>query len=189
MVHSHPREDSFSAALRDAAVRGLQAGGHEVRVRNLDREAFSAAMSVEEWRAYLGPEPVLDPLVASHAADVRWAELLVFVYPTWWFGLPARLKGWLDRVLVPGVAFTLDGQRVRPALRQVRRIVGVTTYGSPRWAIALANDAGRRTLTALRTATGVRCRTTWFALYGVDARGPEERSTFLRDVEQGMARL
>ena len=47
--------------------------------------------------------------VADHVAAIRWAEALVFVYPTWWYGLPAILKGWLDRVWVPEVAFTLPG--------------------------------------------------------------------------------
>lgn len=191
MVHSHPVADSFSAALRQAAVRGLVSGGHEVRVRCLDDEGFGAAMTGDEWRAYPGPEPVLDPLVAEHVADLRWAEMLVFVYPTWWFGLPARLKGWLDRVMVPGVAFTLDDRgRRRPGLVHLRRIVGVTTYGSPRWAIAVVNDAGRATLVrVLRLNAGRRCATSWFGLYGVDTVDAHQRQLFCERVEQELAGL
>ena len=67
--------------------------------------------------------------------------------------------------MVPGVGFTFDeAGRVRPGLGHVRRIVGVSTYGSPRPAVALVNDNGRRTLTrALRMSCGLRVRTTWLA--------------------------
>ena len=53
----------------------------------------------------------------------------MFVYPTWWSGLPAILKGWLERVMVPGVGFTFDSRtgKVKPGLTHVRRIVGIST--------------------------------------------------------------
>ena len=73
---------------------------------------FAAAMSPEERHAYHGDEPIIDPLVAEHAALVLRADALVFVYPTWWSGLPAILKGWLERVMVPGVGFRFDERSV-----------------------------------------------------------------------------
>ena len=68
----------------------------------------------------------------------------MFVYPTWWSGLPAVLKGWLERVMVPGVGFTFDAQsgKVQPGLRHVRRIVGISTYGSP-WTLRQADQRQR----------------------------------------------
>ena len=74
-------------------------------------------MSLAERRAYHSDQPLVDPVTVAHADLVRRAEVLVFVYPTWWSGPPAILKGWLKRVLVPGVAFRFDGAgKVRPAL-------------------------------------------------------------------------
>jgi hypothetical protein len=69
---------------------------------------------------------------------------LVFVYPTWWSGLPAILKGWLERVLVPGVGFVLDERtnKVRPGLGQVRHLVGISTYGSPRSYVRSSTTTG-----------------------------------------------
>ena len=102
---------------------------------------------------------------------VRSASTLVFVYPTWWFGVPAVMKGWLERVLVPGVAFTLDPEtkKVRRNMGHVRRIVGVTTYGSSPLAVHLAGDGGRRTLgRTLRLVAHPLARTTWLGLYGMD---------------------
>src|SRR5690606_26202504 len=100
-----------------------------------------------EWHAYQRYESRLDEVTGTHAAAVGRAEALVFVYPTWWSGLPAVLKGWLERVLVPGVAFeVVPGHGIRPKLTHVRHLVGVSTYGLTRSKARLQGDAGRRTI-------------------------------------------
>ena len=123
VVHAHPSPTSFSRALSDAAETALIGAGHAVTVLHLYEEGFRAAMSAEERRAYETPSPILDADVARHAELVRSHDALVFVYPTWWAGQPAVMKGWLERVLVPGVAFRLDPDtgRVEAGLRHVRR--------------------------------------------------------------------
>ena len=191
VVFAHPRPDSFGAALRDAAVRGLQAGHHDVDLIDLYADGFQPVMTADERVAYDSDEPLLDPLARSYADKVRRAEALVFVYPTWWSTVPAMVKGFLEKVFVVGVAFRFDGEhRVRPALRHVRRIVGISTYGSPRGYVRLINDNGRRILTrALRLNVGLRCRVRWHALYAVDSSTPAERSAFLDRVERAMVRL
>ena len=115
VVYCHPRPDSYCRALCESAIAGLDRAGHDVVLLDLYREGFRAQMNPEERRAYETDSPILDPMVARHAAAVAQAEAIVFVYPTWWWGLPALLKGWLDRVLVPGVAFTLVDGRSRLA--------------------------------------------------------------------------
>ncbi len=191
VVVSHPDRGSFVRALADRAVAGLGAGGHHVDLLDLDAEGFRATMSPAERAAYHGDEPILDPVVQRHADLVRAAEILVFVYPHWWSGMPARLKGWLERVLVPGVAFRFDDAgKVRPGLPQVRHLVGVCTYGSPRWYVRLVNDNGRRIVTrALRMSCGFRARPSWLGLYAVDTSTADERAEFLARVEREMADL
>ena len=66
-------------------------------------------LSPAERTAYHGDHPVIDELVQSQIDLVQSVEALVFVYPTWWSGLPAVLKGWLERVMVPGVGFRFEG--------------------------------------------------------------------------------
>ena len=130
VVVAHPSGESYCQELAARAIAGLRAAGHRVEVIDLYAVGFRAAMSDEERRAYHGDRPILDPLVAEHAAVVARSDLLVFVYPTWWSGLPAILKGWLERVMVPGVAFRFDPASgdVVGNLPHVRRIVGVSTY-------------------------------------------------------------
>jgi putative NADPH-quinone reductase len=192
VLYAHPDPDSYAAALSQAVVAGLRTGGHEIHVIDLYGEDFDPVMSAADRKAYDTDQGFIDPTVASHAEHVRWAEAMVFVFPTWWAGMPAILKGWFERVLVPGVAFRLDDttRKVTPALQHVRRLVGVSTYGSPRAYVAVMNDAGRRTVTrALRMVCGRHCHANWLALYSMDRRTDVERRAFLDRVERHLAEL
>jgi len=191
VIVAHPADDSYCQALARRTVVGLQAAGHDVTVLDLYAEGFRPAMSDAERRAYHTESPILDPMVQRHADVVRAAEIMVFVYPTWWSGLPANLKGWLERVMVPGVGFRFDDRgKVRPGLGSVRHLVGVSTYGSPRAYVRLVNDNGRRTITrALRLSCGMRVRTHWHGLYAIDTSTPGERDEFAARVEREMAGL
>jgi hypothetical protein len=83
-----------------------------VRLRDLYAEGFDPVLSAREHEIYEDEAINRDP-VASHCDDLAWCDTLIFVYPTWWYGLPAMIKGWLDRVLVPGVAFLMPDGRTR----------------------------------------------------------------------------
>jgi NAD(P)H dehydrogenase (quinone) len=192
LVVAHPCHDSYTHACAAAAVRGLGRAGHTVDTIDLYAVEFRAQMSRREREAYESEQPILDPIVDDHAARLLRAEAIVFVYPTWWSGLPAVLKGWLERVMVPGVGFILDVQtrKVRPGLGNIKRIVGISTYGSPRMYVTLMNDNGRRMLTrALRLSCGWRTRTTWMALYAIDTAHGDRRQRHLERIETRLAAL
>lgn len=191
VVCAHPQADSFTHAVTAAVEKGCARAGHHATTLDLYALGFRAEMSTAEHRAYHGEQPILDPMVAEHAALVRGAETLVFVYPTWWSQPPAILRGWLERVLVPGVAFHFDDRgKVRPGLGHVRRIIGISTYGAPWTYVKLLHDGGRRMLTrALRMNCGARTPTTWMGLYSMDTLGEREREAFLDRVEHRIAHL
>jgi NAD(P)H dehydrogenase (quinone) len=191
VVCAHPHEGGFSHAIAAAVERGCARAGHHVVILDLYALGFRAAMSVDEHRAYHGDQPLIDPMVAEHARLLRAADTVVFVYPTWWSQPPAILRGWLERVLVPGVAFHFDAEgKVRPGLQHIRRIVGISTYGAPWTYVKLLQDGGRRMLTrALRMNCGVRTPTTWIGLYSMDTLGEQERAAFLDRVEHRLAHL
>ncbi len=188
---AHPSPESFSHAIADRVVSGLRAGGHQAVIHDLYAENFTAAMSTAERAAYHGDQPVLDPLVAEHIADLHAAEVLVFIYPTWWSSMPAVLKGWFERVMVPGVGFVFDDHhKVRPGITQIRHLIGISTYGSKRLYVKAINDNGRRTiLRAMRLSTGLRTRSTWLGLYAMDASTPVQREAFLAKCERRMQAL
>ena len=122
-------------------------------------------------------------------AALRQAEALLLIYPTWWFGMPAMLKGWLDRVWVPGVAFGLGGPGVlQPRLTNIRRIGVVTTYGSPGWLLWLVGWPDRRLVRrGLRPLCARQCRLDWIALTRMDTCTRPERDRFLTKVRRRLA--
>lgn len=191
VVVAHPNPQGFSHAIASSAQTALASNGHEVTVLDLYAEGFRTAMTYDERRAYHGARPILDPVVARHAGIVKQAEALVFIFPTWWSTMPAILKGWLERVMVPGVGFLLDErQHVRRGLVDVHRIVGISTYGAPWFLVKAIHDNGRRTLMrALRLNTALLTRTSWLGLYKMDTRTAEQRASFLRRVERRMGAL
>jgi NAD(P)H dehydrogenase (quinone) len=185
LVRCHPRGDSFNAALRDVAIQALATAGHDVDQRDLYAERFDPVLSTQERGAYSDAVP-LAPDVEDHVAALRHAEALLLIYPTWWFGMPAMLKGWLDRVWLPDVAFQLGGPKVMvPLLTNIRRIGIVTTYGSPRWLLWWVGWPDRRIVRrGLRPLCAPGCRVEWMGLTGMDTERPERRRRFLEEVRR-----
>jgi NAD(P)H dehydrogenase (quinone) len=190
VIHCHPDPASLVAAARDRVMTALSESGHDVRLTDLYAEGFDPRFDEHDRRTHL--EPGSAPAVARHADDLQWCEALVFVYPTWWSAQPAMLKGWIDRVWVRGVAWDLPkgGDRVRPLLHNVRRIVVVTTHGSSKFVNAVQGEAGKRTVTrALRVLCHPLCRTSWIAMYDVDRSDDAARRRFLDRVERRLGTL
>jgi NAD(P)H dehydrogenase (quinone) len=191
VVLAHPTAGSFNHAIADRACTALRTAGHDVHFLDLYALGFRAAMTSDERAAYHTEAPIVDPMVREHAELVRTSAAIVFVYPTWWSSMPAILKGWLERVFVPGIGFQFNEEgKVRPALTHVRRLVGISTYGSP-WAYVKAvNDNGRRTIMrTIRINTGWSTRTSWLGLYAIDTATASERERFLERVERKMRSL
>jgi NAD(P)H dehydrogenase (quinone) len=191
VVVAHPDPASFTHAIAATARAALVDGGHEVTTLDLYDEEFRTAMSHDERMAYHGDRPILDPVAERHAGIVKQAEALVFIYPTWWSTMPAILKGWLERVLVPGVGFVFDeNQHVRRGLTNVHHLIGISTYGAQWRDVKAIHDNGRRTLLrALRLNTALLTRRSWLGLYAMDTRTAEQRTAFLGRVERKMRSL
>ena len=148
----------------DEAIEELDAGRHEVDL--LAVHSFNAVMSATERIAYHSETPVISDDVRDSAERLQAAGALLFCYPTMAFNVPATLKGWLERVMVPGVAFVFDDQhRVRPGMQNIRRIGAITTSTHSRLSRMRARDAGKRTTArTLRLSAHKRCRTTFVSV-------------------------
>ena len=144
IVYAHPEPTSFTAALKDAAVRVLSAAGHQVEVSDLYGEGFDPVAGRHDFTGAADPtrfhyqsEQLNASQTGSFAADLvreqerlMRADLLVFVFPLWWGGLPAIVKGWFDRVCAYGVAYA-DGKRFDHGYFVGRRaVLGLTTGGT-----------------------------------------------------------
>ena len=186
VVLGHPSADSYCAAIFEKIIGSLEAqASHKITAIRLAEEKFVTAMSTAERTAYETSSPLISDETKRQADALMKAEALIFVYPTWWSGLPAQLKGWLERVFVLGVAFRFNSNKIRPNLQHVKHIIGVSTYGSPRRYVKLINDNGRRTLTrAIRMSTGLRTRTMWCGIYALDTCTQRQREEFIAETVQ-----
>jgi NAD(P)H dehydrogenase (quinone) len=191
IIYCHPCPDSFTAAVRDAAAAALAAGGHELRVSDLYAEGFNPVMGQAERQLY-HTAGTNEQHVAEHLAHLRWCEGLIFVYPTWWYGPPAMLKGWLDRVWIPHATFTMPepGRPIQPVLTHIRLIGAVSTLGSPWWWWRIMGEPGRRMLLrGLRPLIARKATSFWLGLHEMDSTSPTTRAAFLRKVSARMARI
>jgi NAD(P)H dehydrogenase (quinone) len=191
VVYCHPSPKSFNAAIRDTVLEALKENGHEARLIDLYERGFNPVMSESDLRGY---NDQTTNLIAfrDQADDLLWAETVIFIYPTWWFNVPAMLKGWLERVLVPGFAFDMPTAKRDhlPRLTNIRRIVVLTTCGATPWLSWLVGQPGRRTL--LRGFRGVchpLSRTKYVAIYKMDCSSDAQRRKHLERVRDTVRRL
>ncbi len=188
VVHCHPDAASFSTALFTAVCAKLRAAGQELTAIDLYAERFDPVLALDERQAYVDNPALVIQRVQPHVDALRAAEHLVFVHPTWWYGPPALLKGWLERVWLPGVAFMPPPRRgaiTVPGLQQVRRLTVVTTGGAPWWWLKVIGDPHRKLFTrGLRVLMARHCKVTWLQLHNMNDVTAAQRSAFLARVEQ-----
>lgn len=127
VVYCHPNPASFSHALLGEVASGLKEAGHEVDVHDLYADPFKPVLDAADFGQIFSGKVPED--IAREQARVSWAEGLVFIYPVWWFGLPAALKGWVDRVLLQGFAFAVTPSGLKGLLKHRKALVLNTTGG------------------------------------------------------------
>lgn len=129
IVIDHPWEKSFNHAVLAAFKEGLDPADHTVDIIDLNQDAFNPVFSEAELARY-GEGVVLDSQVAAYQSRIAASDYLVLIFPIWWNVMPARMKGWLDKVFTPGFAFT-TGQVPEPLLGHIQGATVLTTTGVP----------------------------------------------------------
>ena len=192
VVHCHPLTDSYDHALFRAIVETLETNGHAVVATDLYREGFQPAMTERERRSYMGNDYEAAG-VADYAATLKRMEGLILCFPHWWFAMPAMLKGWVDRVWGPGIAFTYDSvdNHLKPALHNIKLFGVVTSYGSPRWIVHFfAGNAGYKVLMrGMKPLCARDVRSFYLAHYDMDHSTVRSREAFLKRVRITVSRL
>jgi len=190
LLFCHPVEDSYQAALHRTARGALEQAGHAVDDCDLYAEGFCPVLSREERIGYHDLGSNCAP-VRGYVDRLLEAEALVLCFPVWNFGPPALLKGFLDRVFLPGVSFHLDaGGRVRPGLRHIRKLAAITSYGRRRLDAWLMGDPPRKLVTRmLRFQIRPAARVLYLAHYHMNVSTAATRARFLAKVERAMARF
>lgn len=190
LLFCHPVETSYQAALHRVALAALETAGHTVDDCDLYAEGFDPVLSRDDRLHYhdLGRNQAR---IAPYVQRLLAAEGLVLMFPVWNFGPPAMLKGFFDRALLPGVAFSLGDDGVyRPNLTNIGKIAAVTTYGQPWWRATLVGNPPRKYVTrVLRGTTGRFIPVRYLVHYDMNRSTDATRRAFLTRVERELTRF
>ena len=192
VVHCHPLPSSYNHALFEAIVEALTKNGHEVVATDLYRERFQPAMTEHERATYM-QESYDRSAVAEYCKILKSVDGLILCFPHWWFSMPAVLKGWVDRVWGPGIAFhySAKDRHLQPGLRNIKLFGVVTSYGSPWWVVTLfAGNAGKKVLMrGMKPLCARDARTFYMAQYDMDHASEAARHAFLDKVRRRIAQI
>jgi NAD(P)H dehydrogenase (quinone) len=187
VLYCHPVESSFNAAVHAEVVAGLREAGHTIDDCDLYAEGFQPVLTREERLGYHDIPANLGP-VRGYVERVQAAEALVLVTPVWNFGWPAMLKGFFDRVFLPGVSFKLVDGKVRPNLTNIRKLAVVCTYGGARWRALVLRDPPRKNAFGwLKILMHPAASLDYLALYDMNRADDAKRRGFLQTVRAKMA--
>ena len=185
VIFAHPVPESLNAAAHRVVVDTLTARGWEVDDCDLYAEGFDPVLSMDERRNYHDTAINTAP-VAGYVDRLRAADAVVFCHPVWNFGYPAILKGWYDRVMLPGVVFTLQDGKLSPCLNNVRKMATVTTYGATPLRAFLAGDPPRKLFKRATWGTVRPQKMRYIAQYDMNNITPAGCAAFLARVKREM---
>jgi len=190
VVVAHPLTDSLCQALAESAISILKARGDEVIVENLYAANFAPALTANERQSYYSG------VFSTSASDEQINNLLsadavVLVFPTWWFGFPAILKGWFDRIWAPGIAYdhATDLGAIKPRLDKLHNALAITTLGSPWWVdrLVLWQPVKRILKRALFGTCASKCRFEMLSLYEAESLSPAKVKSFCKRIENKLS--
>ncbi len=189
VLHSHPVEESFGGALHRRTVESLKRAGHDVDDCNLYAEGFDPVLSRHDRLIY-HDYPENTETLKPYVERLERTEALVIVTPVWNFGFPAILKGYFDRVWLPGVSFELVNGKVRSKLQHIRKLGAVLTYGADPFRAFIAGNPPKKIVKrVLRAQIKPFAPVIFLAHYDMNRSTEGSRSQFLTKVGREMERF
>jgi putative NADPH-quinone reductase len=190
VVLAHPLGQCLAGHLAGVLCARAAALGWEVRLRDLYAAEFDPRLTAAERAGYYG---AFAGEAAEEMAELAWAEVVVLVFPTWWFGFPAVLKGWFDRVWAPGVAYdhSPELKMMQPRLTGLKAVLAVTTLGAPAiwdW-LAMGRPVRRVLKRGIVKPCAPGARVLWHALYRAEKVEPARLARFEARVLADLAAL
>jgi putative NADPH-quinone reductase len=190
IVFNHPFEGSFCNAILNAVTKGLQKAHHEVDLMHLDNDGFNPVMSQTDLKAFIAHQPI-DPQVIDYSERVKKADHLIFIFPIWWDIMPATTKGFIDRVLFPGVVYDHHprGFGLVPLLKNLKSVTIITTMNKPQimYSLLIGNLIRKVMLRSVFKTMGYK-NLNWISFTSVKSRSQEKRVKWLNNLENRFAK-
>ena len=182
VIFCHPTRESFCGSILTTVLEELGSRGHETEVLDLYAEKFDPILSKSEWQSY---EASVHPDIQRYADQIRRSDGLIWIFPTWNYGMPAVLKGYVDRIWKPNIAFRLDQARNVhfDSFKNLKFFIVATTYGAG-WLVNtfVGNPCKRVVASGLRRHFSSSSTFEWLALYNMDKPSPRRLKRFLEKV-------
>jgi NAD(P)H dehydrogenase (quinone) len=186
VLFAHPVESSYNAGLHRLIVERLSARGYAVDDCDLYAEDFDPRLTRAERLTYHDTPANIDG-VREYVERLKRADALVLSFPVWNYGYPAILKGFFDRVFLPGVSFELVNGKVYPSLHNIRKVAAVTSYGGSRLRAMLMGDPPRKIINRLLRATvKPGAPVSYLAHYSMNVSTDHTRAAFQAKVKTAM---
>jgi len=186
VVTTHPLTNSLCKLLTDQVVKKLRSLGHEVIIEDLYAQNFQPVLTVAERESYYYGE-YESSNIAKQVAHLQQAEALILLFPTWWFGFPAMLKGWFDRVWGPGIAYNhaTNYGPIKPLLNNLKQVLVVTTLGSPWWVdrLLMWQPVKRVVRIALLATCARNSKLKFLSLYNSEKLNNQDIAKFSKKIE------
>lgn len=191
IVFNHPYEGSYGNALLQSVTKGLQKANHEVDLMDLDNDKFNPVMSKEDLLAFVKHKPI-DPQVIDYTQRLEKADQLIFIFPIWWDLMPAMTKGFVDRVLTPGIVYDHHprGFGLVPLLKNLKKVTIITTMNKPKlmYSLLIGNLIKKAMLKSVFKTMGYK-NLKWISFTSVKSVSQEKRVKWLTDIEHKFANL
>jgi len=126
IIYAHPNEGSLNHNILNHVIETLQSEHHEIRIRDLYQMNFDPVLSLADMQGQRSGEVADD--IQQEQDFISWADQVTFIYPIWWTGLPAIMKGYIDRVFSYGFAYRYD-QGIQKGLLKGKKAVIINTHG------------------------------------------------------------
>jgi putative NADPH-quinone reductase len=200
IIFNHPYEGSFCNAILQSVISGLQKSNHEADVLHLDNDRFNPVMSAADLKRFVQMkynaqsveynQPSDDPQVLDYKKRLEAADHLVFIFPIWWELMPALTKGFIDRVIFPGIAYKYEkANKMAPRLG-IKGVTLITTMNTPSllYRLFFRNAIRHAIFTGTFWKLGYKNRK-WISLNMVKFVSQEKRKKWLAQMEQRFAQL
>ncbi|SRR5690554_5739777 len=189
IVFNHPFEGSYCNAILNAVTKGLKKSRHEVDLIHLDNDNFNPRMTAEDLKAFVEHQPV-DSQVINYNERLKKADHLIFIFPIWWDIMPAATKGFIDRVLFPGMVYDHHprGFGLIPLLKNLKSITIITTMNKPKimYTLLIGNLIRKVMIKSVFRTMGYK-NLHWISFTSVKRVSQKKRVKWLTNLEKRFA--
>ena len=181
IIYAHPYDKSYNRAILDAVVTSLRDRNKEYALIDLYRDNFDPVLTESELVVY-GKGEYRDPLVGRYNEILDKTGQIVLIFPIWWYDFPAIMKGFFDKVMLPGSAYSSDESGLHP-VRKISRTLIITTASASTEALVkdLGDTVNQMMIDTTFNAIGLH-GATWENFGSIGKSTFEERRDFLAKI-------